>query len=160
MKIAKILNNDMCNGSGLRTTLFVSGCTHHCNGCHNKALWDFNIGTEFSENTIQQIIDLLSEDGIQRNFSILGGEPLHPDNIEAVTLICKAVKEQLPDTEIWVWTGYELQEKNFCDIINYIDVIIDGRFDIDKIGGDHIWRGSSNQNIYIKNEVGELTKLQ
>lgn len=152
MKIAKILNNDMCNGSGLRTTVFVSGCTHHCEGCHNKSLWDFNVGTEFSQEIISQVIALLTEDGISRDLSILGGEPLHPDNINALTELCRRVKETLPEVQIWIWTGYELHEKIFCDIMSYIDIIIDGRFDSNKVSGEHLWRGSSNQKIYKRNE--------
>lgn len=148
MKIARILNNDLANGPGIRTTVFVSGCSLHCPGCHNQELWDYNVGTECTEETIQQIIGLLTEHGIKRGLSILGGEPLDPKNIDGVTHLCRAVKEALPDTEIWVWTGYEFTEKNFCDIMDVVDVVVDGPFVKELKPGEHPWRGSSNQDIH------------
>lgn len=154
MKIANIVNNDLANGPGVRTSIFVSGCPHHCAGCHNAELWDSSIGTEFSEKTVEQVIALLTEYGIKRGLSVLGGEPLAPENIDGVTELCKAVKARLPETEIWLWTGYLLTEKKFCDIMNYVDVVVDGPFVMDLKPGEHLWRGSSNQKIWRKNTHG------
>ena len=117
MKIDSIVNNDLANGPGIRTTIFVSGCPHHCPECHNPELWDKSVGTEVSDRTIHQLISLLTENGVHRGFSVLGGEPLAPYNIEGVTEICRAIKEALPNVDIWLWTGYDFDEKNFCDII-------------------------------------------
>lgn len=150
MKIAAIVNNDLANGPGVRTSVFVSGCNLHCPGCHNKELQDFNYGTELTEETIEQVIECLTENGIKRNLSILGGEPLDPANIEGVTWLCQVVKERLPDTKIWLWTGYDFTEKKFCSIMYLLDVVIDGRFVEELKGGDHPWRGSSNQKIWYR----------
>lgn len=154
MKVASIVNNDLANGPGIRTSIFVSGCPHHCPHCHNQELWDYNVGTEFSEKTIQQVIALLTEYGIHRGLSVLGGEPLAPANIEEVTRLCREVKAALPDVDIWLWTGYDFTEKKFCDIMNYVDVVVDGKFVQELKPGDHPWRGSSNQKIYMKNDKG------
>ena len=103
-----------------------------------------------TEATIQQVIELLTENGIKRKLSILGGEPLDPANIQGVTQLCRAVKEALPDTEIWVWTGYSFTEKKFCDIMYLVDVVVDGPFIEEKKAGVHPWRGSSNQKIWFR----------
>lgn len=159
MKIASILNNDLANGPGVRTSIFVSGCPHHCPGCHNQELWDGNVGTEVTDATVPYIIDLLTEDGIERGLSILGGEPLAPENIDGVTKLCRAVKEALPNLNIWLWTGYDFAEKKFCDIMNIVDVVVDGRFIADLKPGIHPWRGSSNQKIWVKDPSGKFITL-
>lgn len=150
MRIAAIVNNDLANGPGVRTSVFVSGCNIHCPGCHNKELQDFNYGTELTDATIKQIIELLTENGIKRGLSILGGEPLDPANIDGVMRICRAVKEALPDTDIWLWTGYNFTEKKFCSIMYLLDVVVDGPFIEELKPGIHPWRGSSNQTIWFR----------
>ena len=147
MRIASIVNNDLANGPGVRTSIFVSGCPHHCPECHNPELWDGTVGKEVSEATINQIVSLLTQNGISRGLSVLGGEPLAPQNIEGVTEVCKAVKKALPDVNIWLWTGYDFAEKNFCDIMDVVDVVVDGKFDISLKPGFHPWRGSANQRV-------------
>lgn len=159
MRIANIVNNDLANGPGIRTSIFVSGCPHHCPGCHNQELWDGSVGTEFSAQTIHQILTLLKEDGLQRGLSVLGGEPLAPENIDGVTEICRAVKEFAPETNIWLWTGYDFTEKKFCDIMKVVDVVVDGKFVMDLKSGKHLWRGSSNQKIWYKQPDGHFTTI-
>lgn len=150
MRIGSIVNNDLANGPGIRTSVFVSGCPHHCAGCHNQELWDFNVGIEMTDATIQQVIALLKEDGIHRGLSVLGGEPLAPENIEGVTELCRKVREAIPEIDIWLWTGYDFAEKKFCDIMNIVNVVVDGKFVESLKPGDHTWRGSANQRIWQK----------
>ena len=110
MRIAKIVNNDLANGPGVRTTVFVSGCPIHCPGCHNPELQDFRVGTILSEHLIDEVIALLKVDGIKRGLSILGGEPLADENIPGLAFLLLRVRESLPDCDIWVWTGYTMED--------------------------------------------------
>lgn len=103
-----------------------------------------------TEATIDQIIELLTENGVKRGLSILGGEPLDPANIDEVTYLCRRVKEALPDTNIWLWTGYDFHQKKFCGIMYLVDVVVDGPFIEELKPGDHPWRGSSNQKIWFR----------
>jgi len=164
MNIYKILENDLANGPGLRTTVFCTGCEHHCDGCHAKDLWEFNQGTPLNKQVIKKIVESVIKNKVQRNLSILGGEPFHPSNIAGTVEIAKRVKQYSPYTKIWVWTGYlfedietELKKKKG---LNYLDVIIDGPFIENLTPGDHKWRGSANQRIWIKNEKGEFQNDQ
>lgn len=169
MRIAKIVNNDLANGPGVRTTVFISGCPIHCPGCHNPELQDFHVGTLLSEHLIDEVIALLKVDGIKRGLSILGGEPLADGNIPGLAYLLLRVRESLPDCDIWVWTGYTMEdlmnrhsdpltEKNFYDIINTVNVIVDGPFVEAQKPGEHLWRGSGNQRL-LKMENGHYTKL-
>ena len=169
MRIAKIVNNDLGNGPGVRTTVFVSGWPIHCPGCHNPELQDFHVGTLLSEHLIDEVIALLKVDGIKRGLSILGGEPLADGNIPGLAYLLLRVRESLPDCDIWVWTGYTMEdlmnrhsdpltEKNFYDIINTVNVIVDGPFVEAQKPGEHLWRGSGNQRL-LKLENGHYTKL-
>lgn len=159
MRIANIINNDLANGPGIRTSIFVSGCPHHCPGCHNPELWDDSVGTQVTETTIDQIAALLTEDGIERGLSILGGEPLAPQNIEGVTQLAYALKKRIPNLNIWLWTGYDFTEKKFCDILKVVDVVVDGKFIQELKPGNHPWRGSSNQKIWQKTPSGDFDPI-
>lgn len=163
MKIGGIITNDLANGPGIRVSVFVSGCPHHCEGCHNMELWDFEVGTDFSDAIINKIIAELQKDGIKRDLSILGGEPLAPQNIKEVIYLCAKIREKIPNINIWLWTGYDLENslksenKYFiCEIIPLVDAIVDGPFLKDFKVGKHLWRGSSNQRIWEKDESGIL----
>lgn len=159
MRVARILNNDLANGPGIRTSIFVSGCPLHCPGCHNPELQNFDVGVPFSDEIVEKVIASLKKDGIKRNLSILGGEPFAERNLDGVLELCRKVKKTMPETEIWVWTGYDfierfqysskgsLLEKNFYDILNTVDVVVDGPFIQSLKPGNHPWRGSSNQRI-------------
>lgn len=159
MRIAKVVANDLANGPGIRTSVFVSGCPIRCPGCHNPELQSFVSGVEFAEYIIDKIIASLKKDGIRRGLSILGGEPLADLNAPGVMYLCQRVKESLPDCSIWIWTGYDFEERFrehpksglhkriFCDIMKYVDVVVDGPFIAEQKSGDHQWRGSANQRI-------------
>ena len=154
---------DISNGDGVRTSLFVSGCNHHCKGCFNEVAWDFDYGKEFSYNTLKEILDSLKPDYIA-GLSILGGEPLDYKNINAVSTIVEVVRKSFPNKSIWVYTGYtyeELLERNnlFTSLIlNKIDVLVDGKF-IEELKDISLkFRGSSNQRIIDMNKTRELGK--
>lgn len=155
---------DISNGDGVRTSLFVSGCNHHCKGCFNEIAWDFYYGKEFSYNTLKEILDSLKPDYIA-GLSILGGEPLDYKNINAVSTIVEVVRKSFPNKSIWVYTGYtyeELLERNnlFTSLIlNKIDVLVDGKF-IEELKDISLkFRGSSNQRIIDMNKTRELDEI-
>ena len=157
MKYAGLIKNDVTAAPGLCVTFFVQGCPHKCPGCHNPETWDFESGKEFSPDIIDEIVDALTANGIKRNFCIMGGEPLCPKNEFLTLLIISEVKKQIPDVKIYLWTGYEYEElKNksgkVLDILENIDVLIDGPFVLEKRSTTLPLRGSTNQRIiYLKN---------
>lgn len=148
-KYAKINYIDTVNGSGIRVSIFFSGCNFHCKNCFNSELWDFNYGIPFTEETINKIIELLAPDYI-KGLSILGGEPFH--NYDAVIKLIKKVKEIYPNKDIWIWTGYKFDDipEECKDILSFADVIVDGRYEEDKRDLSIAFRGSTNQRIWRK----------
>ena len=160
-----IIPNDIVNGEGVCTSFFVQGCPHHCLGCFNEETWDFHGGKEYMESTKWDIIKAIGANGIQRNFSVLGGEPLAPQNQQMTAEVIDAVRHAYPKIKIFLWTGY-----NFTDlqlhltgelkkIFSSIDVIIDGPFREELKDISLKLRGSSNQHIYRKiNNAWELTE--
>ena len=147
MYYGNIKYNDIANGEGVRTSLFVSGCRNYCKGCFNKETWDFDGGNEFTEKTIEEVLELCSKDFIT-GLSILGGEPLHPNNIEGTTKLAKAFKEKYPNKTLWVWSGF-LFDKDLKgkEVLNYIDVLVDGQF-VNSLHNPTLkWKGSSNQRV-------------
>jgi anaerobic ribonucleoside-triphosphate reductase activating protein len=159
MRIAGIIKNDVVNGNGVCVSLFTQGCPHHCLGCFNPQTWDFNGGYESNE-VKSSIIKAIGANGIQRNFSILGGEPLCPENRENVKEVLSAVRVVYPNIKVFLWTGYTLSEllqeqkhdENLKYILSNINYLIDGKF-IQEEKDLSLWlRGSRNQNVY------ELTK--
>ncbi len=168
MKYAVIKKNDIANGPGVRVSLFVSGCNHHCKGCFNKIAWDFDYGTPFTEETIKEILDSMSPVHI-KGLTLLGGEPLDPANQGALLLLVKKVKETYPDKTIWCFSGYDFEKEIMCDMIHkvpetkslldLIDVLVDGRFEIDKKDITLRFRGSSNQRIIDMNKTRAANSL-
>lgn len=148
-KYAKINYIDTVNGSGIRVSIFFSGCNFHCKNCFNSELWDFNYGIPFTEETINKIIELLAPDYI-KGLSILGGEPFH--NYDAVIKLIKKVKEIYPNKDIWIWTGYKFDDipEGCKGILDLADVIVDGRYEEDKRDLSIAFRGSTNQRIWRK----------
>lgn len=147
MRYHKIRKMDISNGPGVRVSIFMQGCEFHCNNCFNPETWDFKAGEEFDEDTINKVLKLSDKDYIV-GLSILGGEPMHPKNIEGTTLLAKAFKEKYPDKNIWVWSGY-LFDKDLKDkeVLKYIDVLVDGRF-VESLADPTLkWKGSSNQRV-------------
>jgi anaerobic ribonucleoside-triphosphate reductase activating protein len=137
---------DISNGPGVRVSIFVQGCTFNCPGCFNPVAKDFEGGKEFTEQTVELILELAKPDYI-RGISILGGEPLHPRNRSEVLKLTRKFKEVYPEKDIWLWTGYQIEEV-FEDLIDSeIDVIVDGRF-VEELKDLRLkYRGSSNQRV-------------
>ena len=152
MRYQTIIKGDLVNGEGVRCSLFVSGCSHGCVGCFNESAWDYRSGTEFSTETVQEILDELSKPYID-GLSLLGGDPLMPKNISTVLELCSVVKEKYPNKNIWCWTGYTLQEvqnNHASGILQYCDVLIDGKFIDSQKDLTLAFRGSNNQKILKK----------
>ncbi len=141
---------DVVNGEGTRCTLFLSGCEHFCKGCHNATTWDASKGTPFDQAMEDRIIADLGDARIKRDgLSLSGRDPLFPGNLSGMLKLVKRVKTEYPEKNIWLWTGYTLEEISTAqqDVVQYIDVLIDGRFELDKRDLSLPWRGSSNQRV-------------
>lgn len=154
VKFAVINKNDFINGEGVCVSLWVQGCPHHCKGCHNPEQWNFN-GGQYKDNDIlvEEIIDAITANGIQRNFSVLGGEPFAPQNMPDVYEIIFKVKQKFPNIKVYVWSGYtleELQEMYLPKLLDNVDVLIDGRFILAERDITLKLRGSKNQRILYK----------
>lgn len=147
---------DVANGPGVRVSLFVSGCTHHCKGCFNAETWDFNFGNEFTEAEEKKIIDGLLP-GYIKGFSLLGGEPFEPQNQRVLVKLLKKIRQAYPDKTIWCYSGYlfdkELlnESRARCEVtdemLSYIDILVDGEFKEDEKDLNLRFRGSRNQRI-------------
>ena len=152
MRYAGLIKDDTAAGPGLCVTFFTQGCPHRCAGCHNPETWDFNGGMEFHPDIIKEIVDALTDRGIKRNLCIMGGEPLCPENEFLTMLVVLEVKARVPDLQIYLWSGYTLDElthrgKRVKDILQQVDFLIDGRFE-EKLKDTSLkMRGSSNQQI-------------
>ena len=147
MRYNKIRKMDISNGPVIRVSIFMQGCTFNCKNCFNKETHDFNGGKEFTDEIIDKVIELAKPDYIV-GLSILGGEPLHPKNIEGTTKLAKKFKSVYPDKNIWVWSGF-LFDKNIInfEILNYIDVLVDGVYKDELHDFTLKYRGSSNQRV-------------
>ncbi|OKZ73692.1 MAG: anaerobic ribonucleoside-triphosphate reductase activating protein [Clostridium sp. 26_22] len=170
MNYADIKKIDVANGEGVRVSVFVSGCNHHCKGCFNQCAWDFNYGKKFTEKEEQQIIDYMNHDYIS-GLSLLGGEPLEPRNQEGLLPLVKKVKEKFPNKDIWCYTGFDFEKdvvekmaknnETTRELLKYIDIIVDGKFEEDKKDLKLQFRGSSNQKIVdVKKslQTGQIVK--
>ena len=125
-----IKDNDIANGDGITMSLWTQGCPHRCKGCHNPQTWSFDNGKEFTDKELQYILDNIDKNNVNRNLSLLGGEPLCPPNVEGILNLCKKFKEKYPNKIIYLWTGYTVEEFNDVqkEVLKYIDILIDGRF--------------------------------
>ena len=170
MNYADIKRVDVVNGEGVRVSVFVSGCNHHCKGCFNQCAWDFNYGNEFTEKEEEEVIDDLNHDYIS-GLTLLGGEPLEPINQEGLLPLVKKVKEKFPDKKIWCYTGFDFEkdvvgkmakESNTTkELLKYIDVLVDGKFEEDKKDLKLRFRGSSNQRILdVKESLKENKPIE
>lgn len=159
MKYAGLMENDFTDGCGVCVSLWTQGCPHHCSGCHNPKTWDFQGGYDVPDNIRGEIVKAISANGITRNFSILGGEPLCKENLDFVLNIIKAVRAAYPHIKIYIWTGYTYQElieqndNRIIEILKRANVLIDGRYEEDKRDITLPLRGSSNQNIINLDEL-------
>ena len=147
MRDNKIRKMDISNGPGVRVSIFMQGCTFNCKNCFNPETHDFNGGKEFTQDTIERILELCSYDYIV-GLSILGGEPMHPKNIEGTKSLAKAFKEKFPDKTIWTWTGF-LMDRDLMDkeVLKYIDVLVDGQFETELSNPTLKYKGSENQRV-------------
>ncbi len=147
MRYNKIRKMDISNGPGVRVSVFMQGCTFNCKNCFNPETHDFRDGKEFTDETINKILELCDKDYIV-GLSILGGEPMHPKNIEGTTKLAKAFKERYPNKTIWSWTGFlfdrDLKDK---EVMRYIDVLVDGQYKDELHDFRLKWCGSSNQRV-------------
>ncbi|WP_086980881.1 anaerobic ribonucleoside-triphosphate reductase-activating protein [Vibrio aphrogenes] len=151
MNISQYYAVDVINGPGTRCTLFVSGCIHQCKGCYNKSTWSLRSGVEFTQEYEDAIIRDLQDSRIfRRGLSLSGGDPLHPSNVPAVLKLVQRVRTECPSKDIWMWTGYTLSELSPAQqqVVQYIDVLVDGKFEQALADPSLQWRGSSNQVVH------------
>jgi anaerobic ribonucleoside-triphosphate reductase activating protein len=156
MNYATIKNCDIANGPGVRVSLFVSGCTHHCKGCFNAVAWDFDYGQPFTQETVDSILQMLKPAYV-KGITLLGGEPFEPQNQPALVDMLRQIKANYPQKSVWAFSGYlfdrDIQPGNLGDsaitreFLSYVDVLVDGKFEEDKKDLTLRFRGSSNQRI-------------
>lgn len=162
MNVATIKRRDIANGIGVRVSLFVSGCTHHCKGCFNSEAWDFSYGTPYTEETEGEILELLAPDYIS-GLSLLGGEPFEPENQRTLVTLLRKVKARYPEKTVWCYTGYVLEKELLsesrarCEVtdemLSMIDVLVDGRFVEELRNLRLLFRGSENQRLIDLNKT-------
>ena len=146
MRYHNITKDDMLNGAGLRVVLWVAGCSHGCRECQNPITWDPNGGLPFTDSERAEIFAELDKDYIS-GITFSGGDPLHPSNIAEVTALAREIREKYPDKTIWLYTGSLWEEIQQYEIIHYLDVCVDGEFQVDKKEVRLKWKGSSNQRV-------------
>ena len=151
MNYSQYYEIDVVNGPGTRCTLFVSGCEHNCRGCYNQSTWSCESGHLFTSELEDRIIlDLIDDNIPRRGLSLSGGDPLHPANVMRVLALVKRVRLDAPGKDIWCWTGYTLDQLSDVqrELVDLIDVLVDGKFEQDLADPSLNWRGSSNQVIH------------
>lgn len=156
MKYATIKEIDVANGPGIRVSLFVSGCTHHCKGCFNPETWNFNYGDDFTPEVEERILEAMKPAYI-KGFSLLGGEPFEPQNQETLLPFLRRVKAAYPDKTIWCYSGYDFEKDMLTgnlgpwevthEMLTLIDVLVDGEFVLEKKNPNLRFRGSENQRV-------------
>ena len=154
MNYSGIIKNDIANGLGVRVSLFVSGCRNHCPGCFQSETWDFDYGQPFTKETEEEILEALRPSWIQ-GLSILGGDPMEPENQEALLPFLKRVRAELPDKDIWLYTGYLLESVSTSPMLEMLDVLVDGPYLESERDMTLSFRGSRNQRII---ELGGRTE--
>ena len=146
MRYHNITKDDMLNGEGIRVVLWVAGCEHACEGCHNPITWDEHGGLEFDEAAKQEIFDELEHDYVS-GITLSGGDPLFMSNREGITQLCTEIRDKFPTKTIWLYTGYRFEEVRNLPVMQFVDVVVDGRF-IQSLKDVKLpWRGSENQRV-------------
>lgn len=168
MNYCEIKKCDIANGIGVRTTLFVSGCTHHCKGCFQPETWDFNYGKLFTKEIEDEILESLEPDYI-KGLTLLGGEPFEPENQRVLVGFLRKVKEKYPEKSIWCYTGYLYDDELLsasrarCEVtdemLSMIDILVDGEFHLEEKNIRLQFRGSENQRIIDLNKTRELGEI-
>ncbi len=155
MNYAEIKKTDIANGAGVRVSLFVSGCRHHCPDCFNACTWDFGYGKSYTDETEEMIMSYLAPEYIS-GLTLIGGEPFEPENQKTLLSLCERVKKELPNKDIWCYSGFTIEEilegsraktEHSHALLEHIDVLVDGRFEKDKKDIRLKFRGSTNQRI-------------
>ena len=146
MRYHNITKDDMLNGDGLRVVLWVAGCSHCCKECHNPVTWDPNGGLEFDDSAKKELFEELEKDYVN-GITFSGGDPLHINNIYDITDLAKEIRKKFPDKTIWLYTGSLWEEVKRMELMDYIDVLVDGEFECDKKDANLHWKGSSNQRV-------------
>ena len=167
MRYNLVRKMDIADGPGVRVSIFLQGCEFHCYNCFNPETWDFEGGDELTDEVIDRVIELCSEEYVQ-GLSILGGEPMHPKNIAGTTKIAKAFKTVYPNKNLWVWSGFTFEvlqkRKDAQEVLTLIDTLVDGQYKDELHDFRLEWRGSSNQRVIDvqktlkKGEIVLLTK--
>ncbi len=146
MRYNKIRKMDISNGPGVRVSIFMQGCTFNCKNCFNPETHSFDGGKEFTDETINRVLELCSNENIE-GLSILGGEPMHPKNIDGTTRLAKFFKEKYPNKTLWAWSGFLYETLMDKEILKYLDVLVDGQY-VDDLSNPLLkWKGSSNQRV-------------
>ena len=146
MRYHKIRKMDIADGPGVRVSIFLQGCTFNCKNCFNPETHDFKGGQEFTDETIEEVLNLCDKEFIT-GLSILGGEPMHPLNIKGTIKLAKAFKERYPEKTIWSWSGFLIDNIVDKEILNYLDVLVDGQY-VDELHNPTLkWCGSENQRV-------------
>ena len=167
MNFATIKKRDIADGPGVRVSLFVSGCTHRCEGCFNEIAWDFDYGAPFTEAVQQELLEALAPDYVQ-GLTLLGGEPFEPQNQRALLPFLKRVREVFPQKNIWCYSGYTLDQlqgesRARCEVtdemLGMLDVLVDGRFVLAKKNIRLRFRGSENQRLIDMNKTRETGEI-
>ena len=147
MRYNKIRKMDISNGPGVRVSIYMQGCAFNCKNCFNPETHNFQGGKEFNQDTINRVLELCENENVE-GLSILGGEPMHPNNIEGTTKLAKAFKEKYPNKNVWAWSGYKFDEDlKDKEVVKYLDVLVDGQY-VDEARNPILeWKGSSNQRV-------------
>lgn len=169
MNYAQIKRCDVANGPGVRVSLFVSGCTHHCKECFNPETWDFDYGKPFTQQTIDSILADLEPDYI-KGLTLLGGEPLERVNQQGLLPLLRQLREKMPNKSVWCFTGYDYEKdimgrmyqewSETRELLSYLDVLVDGEFMIDKKDLGLVFKGSSNQRTILVQESLEAGEIK
>lgn len=169
MNYADIKKCDVANGPGVRVSLFVSGCTHHCKECFNPETWDFQYGTPFTDETVRLILDYMKPDYI-KGITLLGGEPLEHENQQGLLPLVRKIRATYPEKSVWCFTGYDFERdvlgrmvqewQETSELLSCIDVMVDGEFEIDKKDLGLVFKGSSNQRTILVQESLASGKLK
>lgn len=156
MNYHDIKHDDMLNGDGIRVVLFVSGCSHHCEGCQNKETWEPDSGIKFDDAALEEIMGELEKDYVA-GLTLSGGDPLYCQNRPEVIRIIEAVRKRFPEKSIWMYTGFDIEEifesNSLCNVATMVDVLVTGRFVAELVDANTPYVGSTNQEIY------EVTKM-
>ena len=162
MRYHGITKCSLVNGEGIRVVLWVAGCNHRCKNCHNRVTWDPEGGSLFGNGAKRDLIDAVGRKWCN-GVTFSGGDPLYPDNREAITALAKEVKEIYPDKTIWLYTGYCYEEICDLEVMRYVDVLVDGKFIEELADAEYPWAGSTNQrviNVQESKRIGGIKRYE